>query len=1388
MSRIQHRAACALGLALLSSTPAVAAPTLTGDHATLPYDSGTALWFDRSADVGWTITVGGVARDVVSPGNVGEGLGLRYTAGTANRQFGVHSHDTSPLAAGIQAVALSALQDRSTAAERFTRTVWSAGTGVELRRYEAWDRAARAMYVHVSIDNQADAALTDIVYQRGLDHDADCEPNPNPDAPSDCTGTTASTTNSVAGPSATSVGVEGTVVAFTRCTAFGGTVGFRTLGVSPSRIDGVTGLEQPASEFADSYLMYRLSAGALDGRSALHGGYVVQFGDSTTLPDVSTLCQRADRDGDGSIGPDFDGPDCDDDNPARFPGAFDIPGNGVDEDCSGADTIPDPEDSDGDGLLDDDEVDIHGTDPFDADTDDDGIPDGEEVRSTGTDPTEADTDGDGVQDGTELGRRSGTTDTDPRVFQPDASPGTTTDPLDADSDEDGLLDGAEDANGNGAVDAGETDPASIDTDGDGLQDGTERGLTLADVDRSATDVATASGCGVTDGFVPDAAPGTQTDPTVADTDGDRLGDGAEDANCNGARDAGETGPLLADTDGDGLLDGWEVFGEAPDLMADGRLASADDTPVLVGSTFPPTDPLVADTAGDTLLDSWEVYGQDANPGESATTSWKPTDPTNPDTDTDEMDDGTEVRVGADPHNVDTDGDGILDGPDGLGDEDGDGIINVLDPLEANLILTGGRTVQCGTSPAPAGWLALAVGALVLARRRRRAVRPAGAAAALIAVAAVGAPDVAHAQAQPELNIQRFEPTGFSSGFATVQTGRFLPAKRVEVMFLGNYAWRPLQASSQVGDTLRREESGIEHLTAAHLRFAVGATDWFQIAVRAPVVQFITAGPALDRFGGQRQSPVAFGDVTFELGFRPLAEDSILGLAITPFVTAPSGTRDVFLTHGVPTFGGTVALSGTARPVHIGVYGGYRVKPAGKTFGGRVAVDDEVMYGAGVGFLIVDELLRFNVELDGVSIVGPQLANITKDFVSGRLHSNIEANGNFMVRTPSGFSLLVGGGTGLTPGVGTPAARAFLGLGYAPPLDNDRDKDGIRDRDDACPDDPEDVDAFQDEDGCPDPDNDADGVLDVDDACPDDPEDLDAFEDADGCPDPDNDRDRILDYADGCPDDPEDYDQFEDEDGCPEADNDGDGILDPDDLCPNQPEDFDGFYDDDGCPEIEEDQDADGIIDIEDPCPTEPEDFDNFEDEDGCPEPDNDGDGIADVDDLCPNVPENVNGFKDDDGCPDETRATLTAERIVILDNVLFYLGESRIKEESYPILDAVNDILAQNPQVRRVRIEGHTDSQGGERFNQDLSERRALAVREYLVARGISPDRLVARGFGELYPIAPNSTEEGRAMNRRVEFVVLEQGGTVAAPDADGSSAVEIEATDVAPMPLDPMR
>ncbi|MEZ4466910.1 MAG: OmpA family protein [bacterium] len=203
----------------------------------------------------------------------------------------------------------------------------------------------------------------------------------------------------------------------------------------------------------------------------------------------------------------------------------------------------------------------------------------------------------------------------------------------------------------------------------------------------------------------------------------------------------------------------------------------------------------------------------------------------------------------------------------------------------------------------------------------------------------------------------------------------------------------------------------------------------------------------------------------------------------------------------------------------------------------------------------------------------------------------------------------------------------------------------------------------------------------------------------------------------------------------------------------------GYDDTDGCPDGIPDTDGDGLNDQVDKCPKEPEDKDDFQDQDGCPDPDNDNDGILDVNDKCPLVPETMNGIDDEDGCPDKklTLVKVTKEKIIILQKVFFELDKDIIKPVSYPVLDEVAETMKAYTYIKKVEVQGHTDSQGKDDYNKDLSQRRADAVRKYIMDKGVEGERLTAVGFGEDEPIDTNKTKAGRANNRRVEFKILEQ-------------------------------
>jgi outer membrane protein OmpA-like peptidoglycan-associated protein len=230
-----------------------------------------------------------------------------------------------------------------------------------------------------------------------------------------------------------------------------------------------------------------------------------------------------------------------------------------------------------------------------------------------------------------------------------------------------------------------------------------------------------------------------------------------------------------------------------------------------------------------------------------------------------------------------------------------------------------------------------------------------------------------------------------------------------------------------------------------------------------------------------------------------------------------------------------------------------------------------------------------------------------------------------------------------------------------------------------------------------------------------------------------------------------FGQQEEEPSYAMKDTDKDGIPDDVDQCPTLAEDFDGFMDTDGCPDP--DNDGDGIPDVNDDCPNQAEDMDGWQDADGCPDIDNDGDGILDKDDKCPNVAEDIDGYEDTDGCPE---GGSPQSMIPVFAYINFKFGTAEISgADPIPILEDVARIMREKPDMK-LKITGHTDAIGSDEANMKLSMRRAEAVKDYLVKRGVAADRFTTDGKGESQPVDSNDNDLGRARNRRIEFSVIQ--------------------------------
>jgi outer membrane protein OmpA-like peptidoglycan-associated protein len=137
------------------------------------------------------------------------------------------------------------------------------------------------------------------------------------------------------------------------------------------------------------------------------------------------------------------------------------------------------------------------------------------------------------------------------------------------------------------------------------------------------------------------------------------------------------------------------------------------------------------------------------------------------------------------------------------------------------------------------------------------------------------------------------------------------------------------------------------------------------------------------------------------------------------------------------------------------------------------------------------------------------------------------------------------------------------------------------------------------------------------------------------------------------------------------------------------------------------------------------------------------------------------------------RVEVRDNKIEIHEKIQFDFDKATIKPASFDLMNEIASVITKNPQIKRLRIEGHASAEGDAKHNKTLSDERSRAVMQYLTDHGITPKELVAAGFGSDRPIADNATEDGREKNRRVEFVILEQDVTHKKVEVDARTGSE---------------
>lgn len=558
-------------------------------------------------------------------------------------------------------------------------------------------------------------------------------------------------------------------------------------------------------------------------------------------------------------------------------------------------------------------------------------------------------------------------------------------------------------------------------------------------------------------------------------------------------------------------------------------------------------------------------------------------------------------------------------------------------------------------------------------------------------------------------LERMDLNPGAAGSVMLGTGELLPAGDYRFSAVGHYQHNPL--------VFARGEQVLPIVgsrATLHLAGAYAPLSWLELGVQVPVVALQT-GANLGAEQINRPAEYGLGTplASARVGFLSQLDGAWGDLAVEMGVGAPIGNANGFTRDAGFRYAPRMMVGRRFGWFRLALDARMMLRPKLAEYADRDFARGPIGNEAQVGLALalVGNRTRWEFDVRGT---------IPLDEESGSVE--LMLGPRYLVNPSLEVFAMAGVGGGSTPG--TPLFRTLIGASWGkviPPRLPDESAVNCA---------PE-LDHSVEE--CPDLDEDEDGVPNGVDQCDDEAGPLERQ----GCPRKDIDGDGIEDKLDACPE----ALGVAAWQGCPMPDQDKDGIEDGRDVCPSEP----GPELSRGCPL--KDRDKDEVEDDVDQCP----DLAGPADRQGCPESDLDRDNIPNVLDTCAKEP----GPLDNRGCPahEVPRVTLTRKQIELTEKVFFVPGQSRVRTDSFEVLNWVAKVILEHPELPLIVVGAHVDDRVTNA--QRLTQARAEEVRAYLIQRGIAPDRLQAKGYGSERPIASNATSIGREANRRIEFTIV---------------------------------